>query len=533
MIPSPRPAGSTNWTRVCALEDIVADTGVAALVGGREVAIFRVRDALYAIANHDPASGTHVLARGIVGDIAREVVVASPIYKHHYSLVSGRCLEDPALSVPVYLARLVEDQVWVRLAPVVRRKRAAERRRLVVIGNGVAATRTLEELQEFAPDAYEITVFGSEVQGGYSRVLLSPLLAGEKRLADVVTHPPEWYRERGIGLLADDPIEHIDRGRRRVRSRSGIEADYDRLLVATGAIPLNLPVPGSELGGVIGFRDLKDVETMVDAARSKGRAVVVGGGLLGLEAASGLNCRGMDVTVVHLERRLMERQLDEAASSLLRAELESRGVRVVLPARVRRFTGESRLAGVELADGSLLSAELAVVAIGIKPNVALAHAAHIPCGRGILVDDTLATHDPAIYAVGECVEHRGATFGLIAPLMVQARICAAFLAERGVRGYRATAPSAQLKVSGIDVFSAGELPERPGCESLVLRDPKRGVYRRVVIENDRLRGAVLYGDIRGSGWYVDLMNDGRDIRALREELLFGEPAIAGISASER
>ena len=522
-MPAPEAHGSASWTRVCALEDILADTGVAALIGGKEVAIFRVRDALYAIGNQDPASGAHVLARGIVGDIAREVVVASPIYKHHYSLVSGRCLEDPALSVPVYLARLVEDQVWVRLAPVVRRKRA-ERRRLVVIGNGVAATRTIEELQDLAPDAYEITVFGSEVQGGYNRVLLSPLLAGEKRLEEVMTHPPDWYRERRIALLPDDPIEHIDRGRRRVRSRSGVEADYDRLLIATGAVPLSLPVPGRELAGVIGFRDLKDVETMVEAARSDRRAVVVGGGLLGLEAASGLNCRGMDVTVVHVEQRLMERQLDEAASSLLRRELESRGIRVVLPAHVRRFTGAARLAGVELADGTLIPADLAVVAIGIKPNIALAQAAHIPCGRGILVDDTLATHDPAIYAVGECVQHRGTTFGLIAPLMVQARICATFLAERGVRAYRATAPSAQLKVSGIDVFSAGELPERPGCESLVLRDPKRGIYRRVVIENDRLRGAVLYGDIRGSGWYVELMNQGRDIRALREELLFGEPS---------
>jgi nitrite reductase (NADH) large subunit len=262
---------------------------------------------------------------------------------------------------------------------------------------------------------------------------------------------------------------------------------------------------------------------MVEAARRKQRAVVVGGGLLGLEAACGLNQRGMDVTVVHLERRLMERQLDEAASSLLRRELESRGIRIVLPGRVTRFLGDTGLTGVELADDTLISAELAVIAIGIEPNISLAQGAQILCGRGILVDDTLATNDPAIYAVGECVQHRGATFGLIAPLMMQARICATFLAERGVRGYRAMAPSAQLKVSGIDVFSAGELPDRPGCESLVLRDPRRGVYRRVVIENDRLRGAVLYGDIRGSSWYVDLMNQGRDIRALREEILFGEP----------
>ena len=522
------------WQQVCALDDIVPESGVAALIDGRQVAIFRVRDAVYAIGNHDPASDANVLARGIVGDIGGESVVASPIYKQHFSLVSGRCLEQPELSVPTYPSRVHEGQVWIggdapALAPTPAptptptqaHRPPTGARRLVVIGNGMAAMRTVEELLELAPAAYEITVFGAEPQGSYNRILLSSLLAGDKRLEDVVTHPLEWYARRGIRLHTSDPVVEIDRAHRCVRSRSGVEAAYDRLLIATGSHANVLQVPGNTLEGVITFRALEDVDAMLAAAHSHRHAVVIGGGLLGLEAANGLLQRNMAVTVVHASGHLMERQVDATASELLRRELERRGLKFVMPAKTAGMRGEGRVSAVTLADGRELPADLVVMAIGVRPNIELAQAAGLRCDRGILVDDTLSSFDPAVYAVGECVQHRGTTFGLVAPLWEQARVCANHLAGRGTRGYRSRPLSTQLKVSGVDVFAAGNHAEGPGAESLVLRDPRRGVYKRLVIENDRIRGAVLYGDVRDGNWYADLIKEGRDIRALRDRLLFG------------
>ena len=529
----------SGWQQVCALDDIVPETGVAALIDDLQIAIFRVRDAVYAIGNHDPASNANVLARGIVGDIGGEIVVASPIYKQHFSLVSGRCLEQPELSVPTYPSRVHEGQVWLRGAvpvpapasvpapirlPLPRRQPGT--RRLVVIGNGMAAMRTIEELLELAPAAYEITVFGAEPQGSYNRILLSSLLAGDKRLEDVVTHPLEWYARRGIQLHTSDPVVEIDRAHRCVRSRNGVEAAYDRLLIATGSHANVLPVPGNTLDGVITFRDLQDVDAMLAAAHSHRHAVVIGGGLLGLEAANGLLQRNMAVTVVHASGQLMDRQLDATAAGMLRRELERRGLKFMMPAMTAGMRGESRVSAVTLADGRELPADLVVMAIGVRPNIELAQSAGVRCDRGILVDDTLSSYDPAIYAVGECVQHRGKTFGLVAPLWEQARVCANHLAGRGTRGYRSRPLSTQLKVSGVDVFAAGNHAEGPGAESLVLRDPRRGVYKRLVIENDRIRGAVLYGDVRDGNWYAELISHGRDIRALRDRLLFGAAAEA-------
>jgi len=510
------------WHSICALEDIFPESGVAALVEGRQVAVFRVRDAVFAIGNYDPASDAHVLARGIVGDIGGEIVVASPIYKQHYSLVTGRCLEEPRFAVPAYMVQVRNGQVWVRAKPVLQRG-SGRKPRLVVIGNGMAAIRAVEELQGLAPQAYDITVFGAEPHGGYNRVLLSPLLAGDKRIQDIVTHPPEWYQEHGITLHRADPVTHIDRVRRTVRSRLGIEVSYDRLLIATGSLPVLLPVPGSSLQGVITFRDLHDVDTMVAASRARRHAVVIGGGLLGLEAASGLLRRGLEVTVAHIHPHLMERELDAQAAELLRGELERRGLKFRMGADTSHLCGEAHVTGVGFADGSEVPADLVVMAIGVRPNIELAREAGLPCDRGLLVDDTMLTNDPSIYAVGECVQHRGRTFGLVAPLYEQARVCATYLAERGTRGYRGSPPSTQLKVTGIDVFSAGSCDARPGSESLVLRDPKRGIYKRLVIERDRIRGAVLYGDVRDSGWYLDLMREGRNIHSFRDQLLFGAP----------
>ncbi|HEX4023699.1 MAG TPA: nitrite reductase small subunit NirD [Steroidobacteraceae bacterium] len=527
------PAATARWHRICALADIVPDCGAAALLDGRQIAIFRVRDALYVIGNRDPASGANVLARGIVGDLGGEPVVASPIYKQHFSLVSGRCLEEPELAVPAYLARTNAGQIWVRREPLAPQRTAAKRR-LVVIGNGLAAARTLEELLALAPQAYEITVFGIEPQAGYDRVQLSGLLAGDARLEQIVTHPPEWYAQRGILLHEDDPIVQIDRVRRRVRSSRGIEIQYDRLLIATGSLPVELPVPGANLPGVVSFCDLRDAGRMLEAARAHRCAVVIGGGLLGLEAADGLRRQGMQVTVVHAAPHLLNGRLDAPAAQLLRAELESRGIALRMPADVTALAGEQRVTAVRLADGTELPADLVVVAVGGRPNIALAQAAGLRCSRGILVDDTLLSFDPAVYAVGECIQHRYSTHRLVTPPWDQARVCAAHLAERGIRRYRASPLSSQLKIGGIDVFSAGDCTEATSgasttggspVESLVLRDPGRGVYKRLMIENNRIRGAVLYGDTRDGSWYFDLIKAGRDIGALRDQLLFGAPPL--------
>jgi nitrite reductase (NADH) large subunit len=519
--PAPASAPAHPWHAVCHTDDILPESGVCAEVGGRQIALFRVEEVIYAIDNFDPAGGAHVLSRGIVGDVGGEIVVASPLYKHHFSLATGRCLEEPALAVSTYPVRVVDEQIWVSgLAH--RRRRAPGKRRLVVVGNGMAGMRTVEELLKAAPSLYDIEIFGAEPRGNYNRVLLSPVLSGETRVDDIMLHPLSWYREQGVTLHAGDPVVAIDRVRRRVTSRSGVEAAYDRLLVATGSNPIVLPVPGNSLPGVVAFRDLDDVGTMLDAARPHARAVVIGGGLLGLEAANGLRCRGMDVTVVHLLERLMERQLDPAAAGLLQRSMEGRGLKFKMPARTTAILGGERVTGVRFEDGSELEADLLVMAAGIRPNIELAQRAGLRCERGILVDDTLLTFDPSIYAVGECVQHRNSTYGLVAPLWEQARVCAAHLAEIGLSRYGGSLPSAQLKVSGINLFSAGNFADSARSEALVFRDAKRGVYKRVVIEDDKVRGAVLYGDTTDGPWYVELMTEARSIGALRDKLLFGQ-----------
>jgi nitrite reductase (NADH) large subunit len=513
-----------TWIPVCELEDVLPDAGVCAWVNGRQVAIFRMDDTVYAIDNHDPASEANVLSRGIVGDVKGERVVASPLYKHHYSLATGRCLEDSAKSVNVYPVRVLDGRIWVNAEPQ-QQAAGARRRRLVVIGNGMAGMRTLEELLELAPDTYDITVFGAEPHGNYNRILLSPLLAGEKRVEEIVTHPPEWYAERHVTLHAGDPVIEIDRRRRVVRSRKGVELPYDRLLIATGSKPIVLPIPGSELAGVGTFRDLADVDAMLEAARRYRKAAVIGGGLLGLEAANALARRGMDVTVVHLFDTLMERQLDASAAALLKASLEARGLKFRMGTKTTAILGATRVAGLRFDDRDELEADLVIMATGVRPNIELASQAGLRCDRGILVDDTLQTFDPSIYAVGECVQHRNRTFGLVAPLWDQARVCATHLAELGVSRYRGTLPATQLKVTGIELYSAGDFAGDERTEALVMRDPRRGIYKRLVIRDNKLRGAVLYGDAQDGPWYFELMAAGRDISSLRDQLLFG-PGLA-------
>ncbi|GAB3373760.1 NAD(P)/FAD-dependent oxidoreductase [Massilia agri] len=400
------------------------------------------------------------------------------------------------------------------------------KQKLVVVGNGMAGMRTVEELLKLDAGMYDITVFGAEPRVNYNRILLSPVLAGEKQPEDIVLHPRAWYEEHGIDLHAGDPVVAIDRHRRVVRARSGLEVGYDRLLLATGSSPFIVPVPGSKLPGVIGFRDLDDVDTMLAAAGRGGHAVVIGGGLLGLEAANGLLRRGMAVTVVHLTDSLMNQQLDPQAALLLKAALERRGLRILLGAQTESILGEHKVEAVRFADGLEVPADLVVMAAGVRPNIALARQAGLYCERAIVVDDTLQTYDPRVYAVGECVQHRKATFGLVAPIWEQARVCAAHLAGCGHRRYVQQATATKLKVTGIDLYSAGDFNGLEDSEDLVLRDRHAGVYKRLVLTGNRVTGAVLYGDVADGPWYFDLIQSGADISAIRDRLLFG-PALCG------
>ena len=513
------------WQSICDLDELLPDSGVAALIEGRQVALFRVGTSVYAIDNFDPNSGANVISRGIVGDIAGEPVVASPVYKHHFSLITGRCLEDVEQSVHAWPVRIHENRVWIRKEP----RPVARQRKLVVIGNGMAGMKVVEELIERTPGTYDITVIGAEPHGNYNRVLLSPVLAGEKKFDDIVLHSLDWYLEKGVHLHVSDPVVSIDRRRRIVRTGSGLEHSYDRLLIATGSKPILLPIPGNDLDGMVTFRDLQDVNSMLAIAKSHRNAVVIGGGLLGLEAANGLVRQGMNVTVVHLCDSLMERQLDRSAAQLLQESLEKRGIQFRLSAKTTELIGSDggpgRVSAVRLEDGSLLPADLVVMAVGIRPNTDLARAAGLQCARGVLVDDTLQTFDPSIYAVGECVQHRNSTYGLVAPLFEQAMVCAAHLAESGRGRYAGSIASTQLKVTGIDLFSAGDFLGGPLSEALVLRDPKRGVYKRLVIENNKVRGAVLYGDVKDGSWYFDLIAKQSDISSVRHKLLFGSAAV--------
>jgi nitrite reductase (NADH) large subunit len=398
----------------------------------------------------------------------------------------------------------------------------AAKRSLVVVGNGMAGMRTVEELLKLDPDLYDITVFGSEPHGNYNRILLSPVLAGEKSVDDIMLHTRAWYDERGITLHAGDAVVKIDRRRRFVHARSGREVPYDRLLLATGSRPFIVPVPGHQLAGVIGFRDLQDVDTMLAAASQGGRAVVIGGGLLGLEAANGLLRRGMDVTVVHLGDALMNQQLDKPAASLLQDALEGRGLHFLMNASTSEIVGADRVEAVRFLDGSEIAADLVVMAAGVRPNIALAQEAGLYAERAIVVDDTLQTYDPRIYAVGECVQHRRATFGLVAPIWEQARVCGAQLAGAGHRRYVQQATATKLKVTGVDLYSAGDFIGGEDSEDLVLRDRRSGIYKRLVLTGNRISGAVLYGDVQDGPWYFKLIQNRTDISAMRNQLLFGE-----------
>ncbi|NML08244.1 nitrite reductase large subunit NirB [Sphingomonas sp. G-3-2-10] len=406
-----------------------------------------------------------------------------------------------------------------------------QREHLVVIGNGMAGCRAVEELLARDAGRYRVTIFGAEPHVNYNRIMLSPVLAGEKSFEDIILNTHQWYRDNGIELIAGDAVVSVDRAAKRVTAASGRSVAYDRLLIATGSDPFIIPCPGHTLDGVISFRDMHDVDRMLAAADAGGDAVVIGGGLLGLEAAHGLSLRGMKVTVLHLMPTLMERQLDEAAGWLLKTALEARGQTILTGADTAEILGDGKVEGVRLKDGTTIPASIVVMAVGIRPNVKLAREAGLAIGRGIHVDDHMVTSDPAILAVGECVEHDGNVYGLVAPLFDMCRALADGLVEKH-SGYRGSVTSTKLKVAGLDVFSAGDFSGGDGAEDIVLRDASRGVYKRVIVKDDRIVGAVLYGDTGDGGWYFDLLKRQEDVSELRDLLIFGQAFASGGGAAD-
>lgn len=523
-----------DWVEVCGLDDITPNTGVGALIEQQQIALFRVgqEKRVYALSNQDPFSQAFVMSRGILGDLQGERVVASPLYKQHFSLATGRCLEDKEHKLLVFPSKIENGRVFVsptaQKTYITNNAASQEKMQLLLIGNGLAGMRCLEDLLDMAPERYEITVIGEEPWGNYNRIMLSPVLSGDKSIDDIMLHTHAWYQEKGIRFIAGDAAVKIDRPRKQAYTEKGLVVGYDRLILATGSKPFIPPISGSDLKGVISFRDIYDVNTMLDYAKNKKNAVVIGGGLLGLEAAYGLKQRGMNVTVLHLMDRIMERQLDARASRLLQNSIEAKGIEIITEANTEQLIGvDGHVTQVKLKDGTLLNADLVVFAVGIRPNIALAQSAGLRCNRGVMVNDTMQTFDPSIYAVGECIEHRNQTFGLVEPLWGQAFICASHLAEHGSLTFKAPTVPTQLKVSGCDVFSAGRIDlesskSQADYEDIILNDEKRHIYKRIIIQKDKVIGAVLFGDTEDGAWYAELIADQTPISAIRNKLLFGK-----------
>ena len=404
-----------------------------------------------------------------------------------------------------------------------------EKMKLVLVGNGMAGVRTLEELLKIAPDLYDITIFGAEPHPNYNRILLSPVLAGEQTLEQIVLNDWAWYQEHGITLHAGCSVTEVNRARRTVHAtgKDGetIAVPYDRLILATGSNPFMLPIPGKDLDGVLAYRDIADTQAMIDAATQYRHAVVIGGGLLGLEAANGLMKRGMQVTVVHASEWLMERQLDPVAGQMLQKALQERGMQFLMQAQTQELLGnaDGRVCAIRFKDGSEIPADLVVMAVGIRPNTALAESMRLHVNRGIVVNDTMqTTTDARIYAVGECAAHRGTAYGLVAPLFEQGKVLANHLAEFGIGRYLGSQTSTKLKVTGIDLFSAGDFMGGAGTEEIVMSDPGAGQYKKLVLKDDKLVGACLYGNTVDGSWYFKLLREGRSVAELRASLMFGE-----------
>jgi nitrite reductase (NADH) large subunit len=393
--------------------------------------------------------------------------------------------------------------------------------KLVIIGNGMAPGRMLENLFETAPGLYDVTIFNAEPRVNYDRIMLSPVLSGEKDYEDIIIHSDEWYAENDVTLHKGAKVSGIDRDRKSVTSENGITVSYDKLVIATGSSPFIIPVPGHQLPGVLAYRDLDDVMKMLDISQRGGRAIVIGAGLLGLEAAYGLKRQGMDVTVIHLMPTIMERQLDPAAAYLLEKALTDRGIDIITKANTKRILGADKVEGIELEDGRIIAGEMVVMAVGIRPSAGIAKDAGLAVNRGIVVDDGMMTSDASIYALGECAEHRGICYGLVAPLYESAKVLADRLTG-GQAEYHGSVTNTKLKVTGINLFSAGDFAEGDDREEIVLRDATAGVYKRLILKENRIIGAVLYGETSDGSWFFDLLKKGTNVSEMRDTLIFGQ-----------
>ncbi|MEL6920057.1 MAG: FAD-dependent oxidoreductase, partial [Pseudomonadota bacterium] len=381
-----------------------------------------------------------------------------------------------------------------------------EKQKLIVIGNGMAPGRMLEHLFEIDSDAYNVTIFNAEPRVNYNRLMLSPVLSGAKEYADIITHDDDWYAQNGVTLHKATKITAIDRAAKTVTCEHGKTATYDKLVIATGSNPFIIPVPGHDLDGVLTYRDLDDVERMIEVSKTKGHAVVIGGGLLGLEAAAGLKMQGMGVTVLHLMPTLMERQLDPAAGYLLEKAFDDLGIDVITKANTKQILGhDGKVVGVELDDGTRLDACMVVMAVGIRPSADIAKEAGLETGRGIVVSDHMTTSDKDIFGLGECVEHRGMCYGLVAPLYEMAKVIARQLTGDTAATYEGSVMATKLKVTGVDLYSAGDFAEADDREEIVLRDASAGVYKRLVLKDNRIIGAVMYGDTADGPWFFDML----------------------------
>ncbi|MBW9090714.1 NAD(P)/FAD-dependent oxidoreductase [Rhizobium wenxiniae] len=394
--------------------------------------------------------------------------------------------------------------------------------KLVIIGNGMAPGRMLEHLFEQAPDRYSVTIFNAEPRVNYDRIMLSPVLSGEKTYEQIVIHGDGWYIDHGITLHKGQRVVAIDRATKTVTSDHGVTESYDKLVIATGSVPFIIPVPGNNLPGVVSYRDLDDVDAMLLAAQSREKAVVIGGGLLGLEAAAGLALRGMDVTVLHVNPTLMERQLDPAAGYLLQTELERRGIKIICKANTKAIIGDDKVEGVELDNGTIIPATLVVMAVGIRPSARLGRDAGLAVNRGIVVDAGMQTSDGDIYSIGECAEVDGMVYGLVAPLYEMARVAAAHLAGDARPAFVHSDTPTKLKVTGIDLYSLGDFADGEDRQEIVLRDATAGVYKRLVLKDNRIIGTVLYGETSDGAWFNDLKKKAVDISDMRDTLIFGQ-----------
>jgi len=390
----------------------------------------------------------------------------------------------------------------------------------------MAGMRTVEELIKSAPDEYEITIFGAEPHGNYSRIMLTPVLYGAKNIKDIMIHDLNWYKEKQITLHcgAGKKVIDIDRNKKTVFSKDGLQVTYDRLLIATGSSPFMVPITGYQTEGVMGFRDIADVEAMIEKAKTKQHAIILGGGLLGLEAASGLMKLGMEVTVVNRGDRLLNLQLDTVAANILKAELKQTGLSFRMGVTIKEITSTNEhISRVILTDGSELPADILIMATGIRPNKQLAEKIGLHCEKGIVVNSNMQTFDPYIYSVGECVQHRGELFGLVAPVYEQAKVCANHLAGHGVATFKTLIPATILKVTEINLFSMGKFLGDETTETLTFQDHALNSYRKIVLRDNKIVGVLLYGDTTDSGWYMELFKKESDISHFRDQLVFGKP----------